>query len=150
MLEKVAGNINVAKLRAILLLEIDFNALNKIVFNGRAIPRIETAKTIPYDVIGRRRGQSSFHIALNKKLVCDIGNQQKKPTVMVSADATNYYDRIAHSILSMAYQHFDLQLEYLLTLFRTMQTIKMFLHTSFSISSQFCNGSDTLPFQGGI
>ena len=56
MLEKEARNINVAKLRAILLLEVDFNTLNKIVFNGRVIPRIETAKTIPYEVIGGRRG----------------------------------------------------------------------------------------------
>ena len=57
-----------------MLLEADFNALNKIVFNGRAIPRIEIAKTIPYEVISRRRGQSSLYVALNKKLVCDIGN----------------------------------------------------------------------------
>ena len=74
MLEKVARNINVAKLRAILLLEADLNALNKIIFNGRAIPRIETSKTIPYEVIGRRRRQSSLHVALNKKLVCNIEN----------------------------------------------------------------------------
>ena len=74
ILEKVAGNINVAKLRAILLLEADFNTLNKIVFNRRTIPRIEIAKTIPYEVIGRRRGQSSLYVALNKKLVYDIRN----------------------------------------------------------------------------
>ena len=102
MLEKEAGNINMDKLRAILLLEVDFNALNKIVFNGRVILRIKIAKTIPYEVIGRRRGQSSLHVALNKKLVCNIGNQQKKPIVVVSADATNCYDRITHPILSMA------------------------------------------------
>ena len=109
-----------AKLRTILLLEADINALNKIVFNGRVIPRIETAKTIPYEVISRRRGQSSLHVALNKKLVYNIGNQQKKLIVVVSADATNCYNRIAHPILSIAYQHFGLQLEYLLTLFRTI------------------------------
>ena len=107
MLEKEASNINVAKLRAILLLEADFNTLNKIAFNKRAIQRIETVKTIPYEVIGRRRGQSYLYIALNKKLVCDVGNQQKKPTVMVSVDA-NCYNRIVHSILSIACQHFGL------------------------------------------
>ena len=74
MLENIAGNINIAKLRAILLLEVDFNTLNKIIFNRRVILRIKTAKTIPYEVIGGRRGQSSLHVALNKKLVCNIRN----------------------------------------------------------------------------
>ena len=75
MLEKVARNMNMAKLRAILLLEADFNALNKIIFNRRAIPRIETAKTMPCELIGGKRGKSSLYVALNKKLVCNIRNQ---------------------------------------------------------------------------
>ena len=55
MLEKLAGNINVVKLRAILLLEANFNTFNKIVFNRRDIPSIEASKTISYEVIGGRR-----------------------------------------------------------------------------------------------
>ena len=120
ILEKSAGNVNMVQLRAILLLEADFNALNKIVFNRRAILSIEASKTIPYKVIRGRRGQSLAHVALNKKIVCDIENQLKKLTVVMSIDTTNCYDRIAHSISSMSCQHFGLQLEYLLTLFRTI------------------------------
>ena len=41
MLEKLPGNINVSKLRAILLLEADFNALNKILFNTRVMLLME-------------------------------------------------------------------------------------------------------------
>ena len=41
MLEKERGNINIAKLRAILLLEADFNGLNKIIFNSRVLPALE-------------------------------------------------------------------------------------------------------------
>ena len=55
MLEKVAGNINVQKLRAILLLEADFNAMHKIIFNNRLMPRIEADNAIPMEVIGGRR-----------------------------------------------------------------------------------------------
>jgi hypothetical protein len=77
MLEKSAGNVQVSKLRAILLLEADFNALNKIVFNNRTLPSLEANGSIPYEIIGGRRGQSSLHVALNKKLVYDISNQQK-------------------------------------------------------------------------
>ena len=108
ILEKSAENVNMAKLRAILLLKVNFNALNKIVFNGRAILSIKASKTIPYKVIGEKRGQSLVYMALNKKLVYDIENQLNSPTVVVSADATNYYDRIAHSISSISCQYFGL------------------------------------------
>jgi len=48
MLEKSSRNINVAKLRAILLLEADFNAFNKIIFNTRVMLLIEVNAQIPY------------------------------------------------------------------------------------------------------
>ena len=41
MLENTEGNINVQKLRAILLLEVDFNAMHKIIFNSRMTPTLE-------------------------------------------------------------------------------------------------------------
>ena len=66
MLEKSEGNVYVTKLRALLLLEADFNTLNKIVFNIRALPTIEALKTIPYKIIGGRRGKSLVYVILNK------------------------------------------------------------------------------------
>ena len=41
MLEKKPGVVKVTKLRAILLLEADFNGINKILFNTRLIPSME-------------------------------------------------------------------------------------------------------------
>ena len=74
MLEKVAGNINMQKLRAILLLEADFNVMNKIISNNRLMPRLEADEAIPIEVIGRRRSQAATHLVLNKKLIDDIAN----------------------------------------------------------------------------
>ena len=54
MLEKVAGNVYIQKLRAILLLEADFNAIHKIMFNNRLISNIEAVNTILMEVIGGR------------------------------------------------------------------------------------------------
>ena len=79
-----------------------------------------------------------------------ISKQQKKPAVAVSADATKCYDRTVHSISSMSCQHFSLQIEYILTLFSAMETIKMLVCTSFGVSTQFYTGSKSLPFQGGM
>jgi len=40
ILEKKRGQIDVAKLRVILLLEVDFNALKKLIFNTRLMPSL--------------------------------------------------------------------------------------------------------------
>ena len=55
MLEKKANNISVSKLRAILLLEVDFNAANKILFNMRMIPQIEVNNKIPREIVRGKR-----------------------------------------------------------------------------------------------
>ena len=56
MLEKRKGVINVSKLRAILLLEVDFNGLNKLIYNTRVLLILENSQSIPYEIIGGRRG----------------------------------------------------------------------------------------------
>ena len=56
MLEKILGIEDVAKLRIILLLEANFNRLNKIILNNRVLPKLEQFKAIPTEVIGGRRG----------------------------------------------------------------------------------------------
>ena len=44
MLEKIEGNTKVDKLRAILLMEADFNQMNKLVFGHRMIKQSEKEK----------------------------------------------------------------------------------------------------------
>ena len=75
-----------------MLLEADFNALHKIIVNGRILPILEKNDLIPAEILGGRRSQSTIHVALNKKLIADITNQIKTPTIVISADATNCYD----------------------------------------------------------
>ena len=55
MLEKLLGNISVQKLQAILLLEVDFNAINKIIFNTRVMPLMELYNKILSEIVGSRR-----------------------------------------------------------------------------------------------
>ena len=49
MLEKKAGVIIVDKLRAIFLMEANFNFVNKLIFGQRMIHRAEEAGEIPWD-----------------------------------------------------------------------------------------------------
>ena len=52
MLEKKLENMDARKLKAILLLEADFNAANKIIFNMRLIPAIKQSNLISNEIIG--------------------------------------------------------------------------------------------------
>ena len=142
MLEKVEGNINVQKLRAILLLEADFNTMHKIIFNNRPLPKIEADNAIPMEIIGGRRSQAATHLALNKKLIADIANVRKLPTATICADATNCYNRVAHPFASLCAQYFGLEITYLTILFRAIQSIKMFFRISHGISTTYY--SDTI------
>ena len=63
MLEKLAANANAQKLRAILLLEVDFNALHKIIFNNRLVLSAEMKEGIPMEVIRGRRSQLAAYLA---------------------------------------------------------------------------------------
>ena len=74
MLEKASRKTLVSKLRAILLLEADFNALYNIIFNCRMLPALERKNLMLSEIIGGRRRQSDLHVALNKKLIADIAN----------------------------------------------------------------------------
>ena len=146
MLEKVASNANVQKLRAILFLEADFNASHKIVFNNRLIPKLEEVDAIPVEIIGGRRAQAATHLALSKKLIADIANVRKAPTITVCADATNCYDRVAHLFASLCAQYFGLEITYLTILFQAIQSMKMFLRTSHGISTTYYSDAIGQPF----
>ena len=75
MLEKKEGVINATKLRVILLLEVDFNVINTIIFNTRLIPIIEKLNLILNKLIDGYRAQSTIQLVVNKKLIADVANQ---------------------------------------------------------------------------
>ena len=68
MLEKIKGNINVEKLRAILLMEADYNFLNKLLIGIRLMRRLEDENKFPADLGGSRKEHDAIDIALGRKL----------------------------------------------------------------------------------
>ena len=92
MLLKKENTIRVEKLRAILLLEADFNAIAKILFNTRVMPLLEQNQLIPPENIGSHRNMSAVHSTLTRQFFLDTANLRCKPSVIISADATNCFD----------------------------------------------------------
>ena len=103
MLEKKQGEISIFKLRVILLLKADFNAINKIVFNTRLIPKLEANDIIPREIIKGRRGMSAIQVVLNKKLLVGIVNQNKLLSIIMSTDISDYFNRVTHLIVGIIY-----------------------------------------------
>ena len=113
MLEKKPGKINVEKLRASLLLEEEFNSLHKIVLNTRVLPQLEAHQLTPKEIIGGRNSQLTIQLVTHKNLIGDMSNQNKTATLVISADASNFYDRVTHPFASLTAQYFGLQLQHL-------------------------------------
>ena len=101
-------------------MEADFNCIHKINFNGRLTPSLEASSSMPQEIIGGRRSKAATHLALNKKIIAEIHNTRKLPTVAVCADATNCHDRVAHYHTSLCSHFFGIEMFYLLVLFKTI------------------------------
>ena len=60
MMEKEEGNVKAEKLRAILLMEADFNFANKLTFGRRMQTLAEKEKLIPDKCYGSRAGRQAI------------------------------------------------------------------------------------------
>ena len=100
LLEKIPGNTNLAKLRAIFLLEADYNWLLKVTFARRMITRMHNHGVMPLEH-GATRGKTTMDTALTKQLFFDQANILHECCSASSTDAENCYDAVNHAISSL-------------------------------------------------
>jgi hypothetical protein len=99
MLEKVAGMALVNKLCTILLMEGDFNYMNKWVFGHEAINKLYA---LGY-VLGNQYSQkesTAKDARMDNRLTVDISRQLRHPLATMAADTDKCYNRISHIIMS--------------------------------------------------
>lgn len=101
LFEKIENVILVDKLRAILLLEADFNGANKTFFGKRMIDCLERDSMLPDELFARRETEA-IEVALNCILLSDIARQKKHPLAIAGADVAYCYDCVAHPFASLA------------------------------------------------
>lgn len=151
MLEKEKGVIKVDKLRAILLMEADFNFLNKLIFGSRMVRRALQNGEIPKECYGSVPAHEAIEVGINRRLLLDISRQRRAPLAIASVDAHTCYDRISHTVASICCQRWGVPLEPIVSLFRTIQSMKFFLRTGFGDSDTYYGGKPIrgrTPFQG--
>jgi hypothetical protein len=147
MLEKLMGVRLITKLRAILLMEADFNAMNKIIFGERMMEKVRKYKLMPEEIFSEKNREASDG-GMSKKLFWDIARQLKRPVGLASVDAANCYDRVAHAIASMCFQAFGTPPEACNSMLHAIQDMKFFLRTAFGDSKEAVGAKINLKTQG--
>jgi hypothetical protein len=90
MLEKTFGVRLVSKLRAILLMEADFNAMNKEVYGVRMLDMARKYKLVPEEIFSKKNRMADDG-GLEKTLFYDIAWQTQLPAAIASVDASECY-----------------------------------------------------------
>ena len=86
MLEKIAGVAVVTKLRAILLMEADFNFRNKLIFGKRMMDLARRHGTVPEEIYSEK-GRTAEDAVLHQVLAYDIARQKRTPLIVALVDA---------------------------------------------------------------
>ena len=149
LLEKKEGLRIIQKLRAILLMEADFNMVNKIMIGDRMIKQAEKHGELPADTIGGRKDMASHEGGLNRVLMSDVSRQRRQDLLMLSEDADTCYDRMQHTGISLSTRRLGVPTPTNTTMLVTLQQMRFFLRTGFGTSSTYFGRQQLTPFQGG-
>ena len=98
MLEKIAGVALVTKLRAIILMEADFNFHNKLIFGKRMLDLARKHNLVP-DEIYSEKGKTAEDAILHQVLAYDIARQRNA----LRLSSPRWMLRSATTIMMMIY-----------------------------------------------
>jgi hypothetical protein len=132
MLKKTLGVTLVTKLRAILLMEADFNAPNKIIQGARMMEQAREYNLMPDEIYSKKNWMAD-NGTLTKTLFFDTAQQARALVAIASVDAFNCSDRIAHTIASLVFQAFGVPESAIESMLGTIESMKFFFRTGFGI-----------------
>ena len=147
LLEKILGNIFVHKLRAICLLEADFNWWNKLIFAKQMMQQAVQDGSIPQECFAKKHSHCD-HVVLTKQFFCDSSRCLHHPAGLRECDFGDCYDRVAHPPKSIALQSWGIPKSAIRVLLRTMQTMQYFLKTGYGESTSSYGGTILTPNSG--
>ena len=150
MLKKKAQVDLVTSLRTIVLTEADFNFNNKIL-GRQTLAHAEKNGLIAKEQYGSRKGKRAIEHAIHKRLTYDILRQFRYPGALCSNDAKSCYDRIIHSVATLAYRRLGIESTPVDCMFKSIQNMKHHIRTTYGDSSFTMSSEGTLiPFQGAL
>ena len=147
MLENISGCQLINKLRLILLMEADFNSINKILFGIRMLNMVRLYGFMPDEVFSERNRMAEEG-TLSKVLFYDVVQQTRSAAGISSVDADNCYDRVSHAIASLLFRSFGVSKEATGAMLKTIQEMIFFLRTAFGDSKDFAGLTVDIKTQG--
>jgi hypothetical protein len=100
---------------------------------------------------GSRKGKSIIEHSVHKQLTFDIICQLQMDGAICSNDAKSCYDRIIHSIASLAFQRLGVPFPPVHCMLKSIQNMKHHIRTAFGDSAFTMDNSGSLiPFQGAL
>jgi hypothetical protein len=125
MLEKIPGCQLINILRLILLIEADFNSINKILFGIRMLNMVQLYGFMPDEIFSERNCMAEEG-TLSKVLFYDVVRQTRSAAGISSVDEDNCYDRVSHAIASLVFCSFGASKEANGTMLKTIQEMIFF------------------------
>ncbi len=148
MLEKVAEAALVDKLWAILLMEANFNYMNRWVFGHKAINKMYAIGYIPEDQYSQKESTAEDP-SMDNCLTMDLSRQLQHPLATMSADVDKCYDHINHIIMSVLLLAIVGTIGNVIAMLHPIQTMKFFQRTAQGDSTTFMGGrGHDNPLQG--
>jgi hypothetical protein len=147
MLEKIKGCSVVTKLRSILLMEADFNAVNKTIHGWQMLQNVRKYKCMP-DEICSKKNRTANDGTLTKVLFYDIVWQSRRSARICSVNADNCFDCVAHAVASLIFQAFGVSKGTCGAMLKTIQEMQFFLRTAFEDSKMAAGMQIEIKTQG--
>ncbi len=147
LLEKVFGNIYIDNMRAICLLEANYNWLNKFMLTKQMMDKAFEGDIIPAEQFAKRGSQATEGV-LTSGLCCDIAQALHKTVTIESVDLANCYDAVAHPIASIVLQRFKVCKVMVAMMLYVLKTMTWYLKTAFDQSKISFGGTALDPSMG--
>jgi hypothetical protein len=144
LLEKIIGNVFAHKLRAICLLEANFNWWNKLIFAKRMMHQAVCDGSIPQKCFAKKNSHCN-NAVLTKQFFCDSSRSLHHLTGLGECDFGDCYNRAAHPPTSIALQSWGIPQPAICILLSSMRKMQYVLKTGFGESSKSFGGTTASP-----
>jgi Reverse transcriptase (RNA-dependent DNA polymerase) len=136
MIPKKTNDARVTGLRTIVLLEADFNFLNKLI-GKRVMKHAEEMGSLAPEQYGSRKRKSALLHATNKQLTFDILRQQKVNVALLVLDAKSCYDRISPPIAALSVKRQGAPQSFIEVMITTIDGMHHYIRTAFGDSDTY-------------
>jgi hypothetical protein len=147
MIPKKIGSLKANQLRTIVLMEPDFNLVNKIM-GKRLMANAERFQSVAPEQFGSRKRKSAINHAINKQLTIDILRQEHRAFVLILLDARSCYDRISPPVASLSMKRQGAPNNCVALMFNTIQAMEHFIRTTYGDSDISYSSTVEQPFHG--